>query len=301
MPWHFPASLFAKESIQTKASSTGSRFCAQTVSSSSGTLSQNLPIIAKFPNVETLALMGYGKPEAHLAECDLLPELREYFGPPTPLVLFISRPHLTHLTILDCTTTELLAPLQAAPVPLNIVFLDASLDNVDNTTFQALCTLLPRLTALRLRITVQINDSDESNSDYANNEAITFLLRLLALTPALPRTLAHLALSWVFEQNDNPTAPDHDRTPDLAALRAALVARYCPALTSLWLDGFDFLFYWRKEAGEGFVDDLTLTRLSIADEAKARNSDTRMWFKAGFGLEDRNVYYAASGHGLPGR
>ncbi|KAJ7132650.1 hypothetical protein C8R46DRAFT_1140473 [Mycena filopes] len=211
-------------------------------------MSRRLAVLAKFPNVQTLTLVGVGHLSEAPQDTGLLPALREYTGPPESLVVFLARPTLTRLTIPFCPPDALMQRLSDAPRVLNITSLDVEFGGLDTEQLDALFARLPHLKDLRLHIVVEVADGADDNSF-----ATTFL-SALPTTRALPPSLEHLTVSWQFEIDDYENAPQADEPPELPELRDALVAR-CSALKSLWLDGHYFLFQWRDGGVESFAED----------------------------------------------
>ncbi|KAJ6506041.1 hypothetical protein DFH09DRAFT_1101551 [Mycena vulgaris] len=110
----------------------------------------------------------------------------------------------------------------------------------------------PRLTDLQ--ITIIFWAEDGAFDDGANPKTITFF-HALATSPALPPTLKNLAISWNFGGEDQyEKMPPVDES-DFARLCDALLVR-CPTLTSLWFDGHEFFFRWRKGL-DGTVNETT--------------------------------------------
>ncbi|KAJ7752563.1 hypothetical protein B0H16DRAFT_1887146 [Mycena metata] len=123
--------------------------------------------------------------------------------------------------------------------PLNISSVDVHFTFIDNQKLDALFAVLPRLVDLCMFITT-------SNVQDARDRAMFF--HALPATPNLPSTLRNLAISW-----DWLNYTENDQSLDFSELHDALVAR-CPFLTSLWFDGYTFLFHWHQMA-DGTVKD----------------------------------------------
>ncbi|KAJ6527038.1 hypothetical protein B0H19DRAFT_1243334 [Mycena capillaripes] len=206
-------------------------------------MSHNLEIMSKFPNVRVLSIGGWGEVDAWPKDSGPFPLLSEYDGTHKLLPFFFSRATLTRITVSDATPDLVIRQLQGLCTPLNITALNGNFEGFDNEAFDTLISLLPRLVELRIRITLELEDGELE--DNINSIATSFF-DALADTPGLPLTLEHLALAWKFEYEYLETEPivDDDQS-DLLQLRDALLAR-CPALKSIWLDGHDFLFQWRK-------------------------------------------------------
>jgi hypothetical protein len=88
---------------------------------------------------------------------------------------------------------------------------------------------------------------------------------MLAASTLLPSTLESLSLTWDFSFGDDstnsaagndPAPPDAAEIPDFAGLREELIAK-CEALTEIFLDGYYFLFWWRKVEWDGTAREVT--------------------------------------------
>ncbi|KAJ6546738.1 hypothetical protein DFH09DRAFT_1506489 [Mycena vulgaris] len=208
-------------------------------------------LLSKFPAVQTLTMdWGGADPTVHIS--GLLPALTEYTGPCSTLRLFLPRGTLTHLATTRCLPADFLTQLEGIGLPHNIPSLDLNFADFDRAALDKLCRFFPRLTDLQ--ITIFFGGEDGAFSDDANPEPTTFC-HALATSPALPPTLKNIAISWYYEGEDYyENVPPVDES-DFARLRDALVAR-CPTLTSLWFDGHEFLFRWRKGL-DGTVNEAT--------------------------------------------
>ncbi|KAJ7149183.1 hypothetical protein C8R43DRAFT_1007425 [Mycena crocata] len=232
------------------------------------TMAYNLGILAKLPSVERFELRGWGKIShetgLHAQASGVFSLLTEYTGPEHALHLFLPRPRLTRLTVSYCSPADLMLELQGMQTPLTgVKSLNLTFDDLDNPTLQTLFEIFPHLTELHIHIAFEVEE--DMFDDDVNDKATTFF-STLAATPALPPTLKHIALVWEFEYEDieNAPVPDDGDVPDLAELRDALVER-CPSLTSLWLDGRDFLFQWRQ------LPDGTMDERSVDDAYDAED------------------------------
>ncbi|KAJ7474374.1 hypothetical protein B0H11DRAFT_2282232 [Mycena galericulata] len=197
---------------------------------------KNLPILSKFPAVQIFALSDLGMTDPEDVEganaSNVLPVLKEYTGPCATLRIFLGCSTLTRFMVPHCDPAIFIAQLpgiQAHITSVNVTFWD-----LDATAFRTLCASFPRLTELRVGI------------DYLgilehghNSKAKTFFSEL-ADNPTLPSTLERLGIFWEFYE-----PASFDTMDDFDGVRDALV-KQCPTLTFLWLDGYDFLFHWRK-------------------------------------------------------
>ncbi|KAJ7107731.1 hypothetical protein C8R44DRAFT_804160 [Mycena epipterygia] len=183
--------------------------------------------LSKFPGVEVL-VNGWpiSDPDSHVEASGFLPVLREYAGTPKNLPFF----HGIRIT-------------------QNITSLAATFDDMDRTAFDGLCDLFTHLTELRVRVVLHV---DEETAD--EDASAASFLKALGQNPSLPPTLEHLALSWEINSWWDE-ALSCTAAPSLTELRDALESR-CPALTSLWIDGQDYLLRWRKFP-DGMVDECT--------------------------------------------
>ncbi|KAJ7673715.1 hypothetical protein DFH06DRAFT_749342 [Mycena polygramma] len=216
------------------------------------TMVHNRAIMSKFPAVKVLSLWGWGEVEdgdglnSRLELEDApFPALEEYSGTHRVLSIFLTRATLTRVTITDGYLPGVIAQLQAGRSPVNITAFTADFfEPVDTFAFGILLRLLPRLTQLCVRVRMKGDEDAVEFQDGVNRHATTFF-DALANTLVLPYTLEHLAFLWEFEFDAFAIEPTAERQPEFHELRDALVAR-SPALKTLWLDGHDFLYQWRK-------------------------------------------------------
>ncbi|KAJ6506800.1 hypothetical protein C8R45DRAFT_970595 [Mycena sanguinolenta] len=131
-------------------------------------------------------------------------------------------------------------------------------DNFDTATLQTIGAFFSALTELCIEVHCEVKSDDEL--DEIKDQAATFFDKLKDVTD-MPAGLQRLALTWTF-QNVQPDEDDDTpwyyevKAPELDELRDRLKAK-CPALTTLWLDGCDFLLSWRK-FGDGSVEEDTI-------------------------------------------
>ncbi|KAJ7644688.1 hypothetical protein FB45DRAFT_298753 [Roridomyces roridus] len=214
------------------------------------TMTQNLVVLSKFPAVCALQLGGWGQIKYEPSEqpairaADVLPLLREYHGPCTPLHLFLPKPTLIRLVIDGCGPEELTFQLRGEYG--HITTLHTTVHDLDRNTLSTICRCLPALIELHVTVLAEIEDGEYE--DGINPRATDFF-STFADTPDLPSTLQRLSISWEFEfeSEDAEDAPvaSTENIPDFLAMRDKLRER-CPALGTLWLDGHDFMFRWRQ-------------------------------------------------------
>ncbi|KAF7371146.1 hypothetical protein MSAN_00750000 [Mycena sanguinolenta] len=184
-------------------------------------IDDTIAILNKFPNLRTFSSSYRRRVLSNLTPAEVLsifPVLQEYTGARENLHIFVQ-------------------PLLPVPSPHS--------DPFSGTELNALFTFFPNLNELRL-VLVRMIEGNRSTSQ------ATFL-NMLASSPLLPRTLRSLSIEWdcsQYDSSDSETehvlaAPDPADAPDFAILRPQLTAR-CPALTEIFLDGYHFLFWWRK-------------------------------------------------------
>ncbi|KAJ7107709.1 hypothetical protein C8R44DRAFT_804112 [Mycena epipterygia] len=216
------------------------------------TMAHNMTVLSKFPAVQVLMLGGWGllEPSSIAQVSSVLPVLTEYTGPYETLHLFL-RPTLSRINTTFCSYNDFITHLQAIQIPSNVTSLEANFDDLDNASLNAICSLFPQITELRILISYGEDDWEGVNLKVR----IEFFEELTEIS-ALPSTLERLALCWEFEFYDEDyLPPSEDDIPEFTVLRDAFVAK-CPALTSLWLDGHDVLFRWCKSS-DGVVDEET--------------------------------------------
>ncbi|KAJ7480680.1 hypothetical protein FB451DRAFT_1171276 [Mycena latifolia] len=222
----------------------------------SGDMRLTLAFLSKFPAVEVLTLQPCGPPGPGpgVQASQLFPRLRKYSGPCHTLTVFLALPTLTCLTVYDCSPRDFIVQLEGIRTPSELTSLTLSfttyypsLDTFNIATFNMICGFFPRLAELRIDIV-------QETIEAAVNSVVTNFLATLAKVPVLPPTLKYFYLSWTFDGSDEfEDPPPIDKLPDFAELRDALLAR-CPSLASLWLDGGDFLFRWRKSLDGAIVE-----------------------------------------------
>ncbi|KAJ7776909.1 hypothetical protein DFH07DRAFT_979118 [Mycena maculata] len=206
----------------------------------------NLAFLAKFPGVQVFRMDAYHRTEGPLPPMQgagigpALPALKEYRGTYQALPAFLALPTLARV-VTSCSAAHLAAALHARP-PTSVTALHLELDNFDAAALDPICAVFPRLLELRIKITFAVAGDEH---------AIPSLFRGLAAAPRVPPGLACLVLECTFAYPDGAGA-----VPGLPAVRDALVAR-CPRLTSLWIDGHNFLLQWRK-APDGTLHERAL-------------------------------------------
>ncbi|KAJ7505897.1 hypothetical protein B0H11DRAFT_361378 [Mycena galericulata] len=237
-----------------------------TIAMNLSTMSQNLFILSKFPGVQIFSMSGWGElldgPGPRLQASAILPRLREYSGPYQTLPVFLIKSTLTRLTTGYCMPQDFIAQLQGLRAPENLTSLDATFANLDNAAFDTICAFFTRLTELSVKVAPLVEEDE-----FENPRATSFFAGL-AHAAALPPALERLALIWEFEYEAAETAPPADEIPAFDELHKALLDR-CPALTTLCLDGHDFLFCWRK--GPDGAEDQAAT--DDVDEAEVMRED----------------------------
>ncbi|KAJ7934768.1 hypothetical protein B0H13DRAFT_2305220 [Mycena leptocephala] len=201
-------------------------------------MSQILMSLSKFPAVEVLTLAGWGTLPLGLQASGVLPLVRDYTGCTQALPFFLPLSTLRRIKTTDELSANYfisqLRGLQPAP---NITSLDVRFTtHFNNATLDTICAFFAQLTELRIHIFLELEDEFE---DGVNPYATSFL-RKLAVNPTLPPTLKCLTLRWRFH-SDLPCG----RGPSFATLRAAVLACF-PHLTSVWIDGEDFLLSWNR-------------------------------------------------------
>ncbi|KAJ6486699.1 hypothetical protein C8R45DRAFT_995568 [Mycena sanguinolenta] len=180
-------------------------------------------------------------------ESSLFPVLKEYTGAHLNLRIFGQRTTLTHITLVSSPTfADFITELQGVTALPNIIFLAVPfLSSAQNTfgkaEFETLLSFFPNLAELRLTL-------DPTEHGELLTRRMTLFLEMLPSSP-LPSTLHSLSLNWRFhnyniDRRMVPSLLPADM-PDFAVLRAELIAK-CPALACIFLDGYHFLFLWKK-------------------------------------------------------
>ncbi|KAJ7644737.1 hypothetical protein FB45DRAFT_1053412 [Roridomyces roridus] len=213
------------------------------------TMNRNLATLSRFPAVRKLWLQGLGEFQYQSTDAsslhghDVLPLLQEYSGSWKPLHMFLPKPTLACLDIHFCTPEELSSQLREEY--RHITSLYATLIDLDQQTLNTICTCLPELTELHIRI---YTFDDAQREDGFNPKATSFFSTFGTTLTSLPPTLKRLAIAWEFEfESDDAQVvyPGPKHIPDFLAMRDKLRKR-CPALRTLWLDGHHFIFRWRQ-------------------------------------------------------
>ncbi|KAJ7644664.1 hypothetical protein FB45DRAFT_1116331 [Roridomyces roridus] len=216
-------------------------------------MSQNLVILAKFPGLRSLQFYGLGQvnDDAILASVqDVLPMLKGYVGTPELLPYLLSKSTLARLLITLCTSADLASQLRVGSS--HITSLHASLFELDHGALDSISTSLPRLLDLRIDIF-----SSSRNPDGINTLAMDFFSALVAEIRVLPTGLQRLAISRCFDyefqgsESRSGTSP-----PPHFLVMWDKLREICPALTMLWLDGQDFIFWRRRSAERDFNEEV---------------------------------------------
>ncbi|KAJ7323004.1 hypothetical protein DFH08DRAFT_355112 [Mycena albidolilacea] len=213
-------------------------------------LSHNYMILSKFPAVEVLEIRGNPQwdddSDLISSRSTILSELREYTGPHEMLcirILFPPAP-LTHLTPDRCDPLSLMKALDGVQTCSSITSLTGSFnDFLDVPGFYSLFDIFPRLTELSMDVVY----GGENN---VNSAVVSFVK---TLTLSFPPWLEHLYIHWQRFDFDEWISP-----VDVARLFRELLAlpARCPALKSIWLESFAFLFRSRR-LQDGAVDEHT--------------------------------------------
>ncbi|KAJ6486704.1 hypothetical protein C8R45DRAFT_1074548 [Mycena sanguinolenta] len=204
----------------------------------------------KFPN-----LRSFSNPNGHgfrnltpAQESSIFPGLKKYTGVHQNLRIFGQRDTLTHITLVSNPTfADFITELHGITTLPNIAFFAGVFITSDQVAFDkaeigTLFTLFPNLTELQLTLL-----PSEPHELLAQRTKL--FLKMLPSSP-LPSSLHSLSFRWDLAGYKSG-GPETDFKPhaadmlDFPALRAELVAK-CPALACIFLDGYHFLFLWRK-------------------------------------------------------
>ncbi|KAF7349613.1 hypothetical protein MSAN_01687000 [Mycena sanguinolenta] len=237
-------------------------------------VNDTVTILNKFPNLREFT-SDYRTVLRNLTPAQaasIFPVLQKYSGAYENLHIFVQRATLSHITLdAGFDFQRLATELQGITTLPNITsftaqFTTSARNTFSKTEINTLFTLLPGLTELDLKL---IPDPERDGS--FTPEPTSFL-KMLVSNDLLPSTLQSLSLEWDLFQYDtdsteanDPIAPDPADVPELATLRAGLMAK-CPALTYIFLNGFHFLFLWWKtsssvwEATAHNIDDAEVLR-----------------------------------------
>ncbi|KAF8156271.1 hypothetical protein K438DRAFT_1986860 [Mycena galopus ATCC 62051] len=225
-------------------------------------------ILPKFPQVRNFAIRTWGDlgtltPSERVS---IFPVLQTYTGTYEALGLFIQRTTLTHITLSSCRFFEFLTELRGVNALPNITSLTACFYVFETAGIDALFGFFPNLTELQLTF----SEEDESIPQP------TSIIKMLPSNAILPRTLESISLRWYYmsrfnNEGNRPAPPDPAQLPDFARLRDTLIAK-CPALTYIFLDGYHFLFVWRKTSP--LVQESTAYSFYEAEVIRAKIRET---------------------------
>ncbi|KAJ7200813.1 hypothetical protein GGX14DRAFT_466169, partial [Mycena pura] len=219
-------------------------------------MDSNIAFLSRFPNVEHLAVTGWGEPintsGSHPPCLAALRELSSLSCPPILLPVVPGSP-LTSLTVSNCNAAAFTEQLRRMQVPRTITYLAVDFDSLEAVALGMILLFFPQLADLTISIGLVVKD-DIYAEDGFNPIATKFFTALPGLA-ALPSGLRSISVSWLFEYGENDD-PGHDKNFEFGAVRDALLQR-CPALTSLWLDGDTLLLWWRRSAPDGAAEEHT--------------------------------------------
>ncbi|KAJ7644703.1 hypothetical protein FB45DRAFT_1053392 [Roridomyces roridus] len=203
---------------------------------------------SKFPAVRILKLEKQRRRRSHPehtacpSTSHILPLLNTYIGPHELLPLFLEKPTLKNLILDRCRAEELCLVLcTEAP---HITSLHATFEHIDSATFETICTSFPGLVDLFIQRPEFYFPEDHERFYPEPAEFFS----TLADSP-LPRSLQRLAIALKWGELGHFELHS-DGSPISVEGRKKLTER-CPALTKLRLDGYDFLYTWRRGAGGG--------------------------------------------------
>ncbi|KAF8151258.1 hypothetical protein K438DRAFT_2027051 [Mycena galopus ATCC 62051] len=200
-------------------------------------------ILPKFPQVRNFATRTWGDlgTLTPLERASIFPVLQAYTGTYEALGLLIQRTTLTHITLSSCRFFEFLTEMRGVNALPNITSLTACFYVFETAGIDALFGFFPNLTELQLTFM-------EDDGEFIPQPAS--IIKMLPSSAILPCTLESISLRWCypsrFDNEENmPAPPDPTQLPDFARLCDMLIAK-CPALTYIFVDGYHFLFVWRK-------------------------------------------------------
>ncbi|KAJ7323555.1 hypothetical protein DFH08DRAFT_969105 [Mycena albidolilacea] len=183
-----------------------------------------------------------------------------------PIPLFHPATRLKQLYITQrCLPENLIAHLQSSRAS-NITSFQAEFHEIDNTAFNKLIELLPRLTEALLRIVVPGNDelvngSVDGRIRIGFNFKTSTFLSMLAGIPSLPPALERLGISWECHHHFDHLFGAYE-IPDFPYIRDALLAK-CLGMTWFWPNGFCFLFEWQFPMPDGSAKEVATTTSTI--------------------------------------
>ncbi|KAJ7840788.1 hypothetical protein B0H13DRAFT_2287014 [Mycena leptocephala] len=178
--------------------------------------------------------------------------------------------------------TKLLTELRGITALPNIVsltvrFITSSENVFGEAEVNKLFTLFPHLAELQLTL---YPDAEDGGGFIPQP---TSFLKMLAANALLPNTLQSLSLDWDFPfeygstdsaKGNDPAPPSRADIPDFAGLREELIAK-CARLTWIFLDGYHFLFWWRKLEWDGTVREATAYSYDDAEHLRAQKTQLK--------------------------
>ncbi|KAJ6525252.1 hypothetical protein DFH09DRAFT_1188681 [Mycena vulgaris] len=240
------------------------------------TVSDSLPLLAKFPAVQTLKEYdSWRRYEEVNSEGPIyeLPALQKYRGS-YELLRFLHLPHLHHLYILECNFPKFIAELRTIQRLHNVISLEVEIkDYVQN--LDGLGELFPSLKKLEVCIiTGELAEFGNFDDLEPMDKWKAFLLfEQLTNLPSLPVHLEKIDIWW-FDRVQDPTEFDPTtivRPDTLQKLKDTLLSRHS-GLTRLRLGCVDYTLLWGRNPADG----KECCEVDRADDSRRRfyDSDT---------------------------
>ncbi|KAJ6525238.1 hypothetical protein DFH09DRAFT_1329048 [Mycena vulgaris] len=241
------------------------------------TIAESLPLLSKFPAVQTLtmtseeAIPAGTNPDVSVSE---LPSIRNFTGP-WGLLRFLSLSHLHHLTLTDSSFPDFVSELRKIQILNSVTSLALELeDYLEN--LDGLGELFPSLKTLAVYVFPDFYSSDDE-ARLINKTKVFAFFKQLTDFPSLPMNLTRLDIVWIdgfqhpFEFSESTVVtPD-----DLQKLKDTLVTRHS-ALTRLELCCVDYRLFWARNPANG----KEYCELYRADDPQEKSFDSDIFWDA---------------------
>ncbi|KAJ7726707.1 hypothetical protein DFH07DRAFT_852594 [Mycena maculata] len=210
------------------------------LSANAATVSRTFQVLAKFPATEVLTFTEITDLiEGHLDVSHVLPNIREYTGPPSLLDVVLPISTLRRISLHQSTPTTVLTRCRHSP---HITSLCVNLTGFNIGILEDLCELFPSLTEFQVVLRFSppgLITTDEHEHDRIW-KAEPFFEKLISRS-SLPHSVRKLAIHWKWADHSRDT----NHVPDLPKLKDALLSCH-PGMKCIWLEGTQFLYFWRK-------------------------------------------------------
>ncbi|KAF7376512.1 hypothetical protein MSAN_00067200 [Mycena sanguinolenta] len=237
--------------------------------------SYNLSVLSHFPAVEVFSTNA--SPDSPVTVSTVLPVLRQYAGPCETIALFLPRSTLTHLAIPQCSPRVFIEQLNGNQGPSNMLSLRVAFNSegFDTKAIRYIRSFFPELKELLIGVFHYDRGPDANNIPDPNNIHNMIAMSFIKLGEpfTLPIGLERMMFTWIIKYAVVRSSYRIE-VPAFSDVHDALVRRY-PALTTVWLDGHNFLFCWRKSLYGHFEGKCVAT--TRVDAQEMRKGFIRFW------------------------